>query len=449
MSNFIIAGEAGSPDLADCEFLGKKLEANTPSTTVHIISKHVSEWHPFLKKLCNSYGFKEATSPIIFTVDGKLIGDKQAFKEHALRFYSVDGELDKNMRSLVSEYDKASLESRRQKQADGPSVKEQVIEKVASVVKNCGMQVLDGHFDTKFDRGFQFCVKLSQMLSPFTYDDFSGWGEDLEFVLIPEFMPPVEERVPTQHEIIVTEEAGFDQEEGFKNEEEVGSEVPDKDKEKSPSMQGSVLHTHDDELENTFVYFEVTDRNFKSFVEYFTNPQAKEESLMQVFQVEVPNVVKSVQIYESNILRDLGKDYLLALSPFPLIPQELVVFSGKKNESGWLIRDSSMMPNWLKLLSIPPQKPIYRDGDIVDLVLPKESLYIKDISGACIPQRGFTYKTLTLNLECPRDPILKLNNINMLIHHILTESDWEVWFKIIKELNAIGYYQMLPYGETK
>lgn len=449
MSNYIIAGEAGNPDLSDCEFLGKKLEASTPNTNVHIIAKHSTEWDEFLKRLCSSYGFKEASNPIVFTVDGKLIGDKQSFREHVLSTYSVRGELDKNMRALISEFDKTSLENSRQKAADGPSVKDQVKERLNEIVSNGNMRILDGFFETNYDRGFQFWQKQSNMLSPFTYDDFDQYGESLEFIDVPELMTEKHEtEIFSPKESKITEEAPVEQEEG-KVDDDKGSESPVPEKEKSPSGIESPLATNSDEGNLGLLGYEVTDKNIKNFIEYFSNETADESILYEISEVMTPTCIKTITIYEDNIVRDLPKDYLLALSPFPLVPCEMIVFSGRMVEGGWLLRDFSMMQNWLKLVNIPPQRPVYRDGDIIDQVIPREPVYIKDMNSNCMSQRGFTCRTIDLNLTCTRDPYLKLNSINVYLRHILTECDWEIWHKVLKDLGALGYYQFLPYGEQK
>lgn len=446
MSNYVIAGEAGNPDLSDCEYLGKKLEASTPNTNVHIIAKHSTEWDAFLKKLCNSYGFKEPSNPIIFTVDGKLIGDKYAFKDHVVRTYSVRGELDKNMKALISEYDKTSLENYRKKLAEGPSVKEIVKEKIKEIVQNGGIRILDGFFEPNYDKGFEFWVRSSNMLSPFTFDDFDQWGESLEFAEVSELMPPkIESEIFSPRESKATEDYQAEVEERV--EEDRGSEGVEK--EKSPSQIDSPIPTGPEEGGMSLTEFEVDDKNINNFLQFFGSLDASPDILYEIQEVQIPTCIKTIPIFDLNIVRDLPKEYLLALSPFPLIPGEMVVFSGKMAEGAWLLRDFSMMQSWLKLVTIPPQRLVYRDGELSYPMPPKEPVFIKDVHSNTINQRGFSCRTLDLNLECPKDPYNKLHPVNVFLRHLLTELDWEIWIKTIRELGAIGYYQLLPYGEMK
>ncbi|OMJ83869.1 hypothetical protein SteCoe_15095 [Stentor coeruleus] len=446
MSNYIIAGEAGTSDLVDCEYLGKKLEASTPSTCVHVIAKHSSEWNEFLKKICNSYGFKEPSSPIIFTVDGQLIGDKQAFKEHVLQLYSVRGELDKNLRGLISDYDRMNLENYRLKQAEGPTIEEKVKTRIKDTVNQGRMVILDGFYEKQYDSGFEFWVKESNLLNPFAYDEFNYWAEDIPFLEAPELViSTIDEDVEIQDENQEFGDFTGENEEEIKIEEEKQSELVDK--EKSPSGNESPLHTQEDEVNSALLNYEVDDKNIRNFIEYFTNQNVTTEVLENIISIPIPESIKSIAISDQNIIMILPKDYILALSPYPLIPEEMVVFNGKLSEGGWLLRDCSMMPNWLKLITIPPQKPVYKDGDILQPVMIKEPVYIKDLSSSCLNQRGFTYRLLELSYECSKDSTLKLNTLSIHVRHILTENDWEAWYKAIKDLSAIGYYQLLPYGE--
>jgi hypothetical protein len=450
MSNYIIAGEVGSHDLVECEHLGKKLEASTPSTQVHVIAKHASEWEDFLKKICTGYGFKEFSNPIIFTVDGKFIGDKHAFKEHVLKHYSVKAELDKNMKNLISDHDKMILETHRKNLANGPSVEDIVKAKIKEIVKEGGIKILDGFFEKKYDQGFEFYFKKSEILSPFTYDEFNGWGENLEFNIMPELIieKPKEEML-SPRENKLNEEALLEAEEDFKEEYKEDLLSDNHEKEKSPSMQESPLASKEDEANSDLLTYELDDKNIRNFIQYFKQAKPDQSGIENIFEVPIPSNIKTIPIYESNIIRRLPKDYALALNPFPLIPEEMIIFSGKIIEDGLLLRDPSTMENWLKVINIPPQKPVYKDGDILEPIVLKEPVHVRDIFGLFLNQRGLTYKLLDLNLECARDPTLKLRPINIIIRHILTESDWEVWSHVIKELNAIGYYQMLPYGEIK
>lgn len=62
--------------------LGEYLEENCPDVRVQVIIKDVSEWKPFLDSVCRSYGFYTPCCPIVYTIEGTLIGDGQAFSQY-------------------------------------------------------------------------------------------------------------------------------------------------------------------------------------------------------------------------------------------------------------------------------------------------------------------------------------------------------------------------------
>ena len=41
-----------------------------------IVLKDPSEWEQYIDEICRIYGFKTKSNPIIYTTDGKLIGDR-------------------------------------------------------------------------------------------------------------------------------------------------------------------------------------------------------------------------------------------------------------------------------------------------------------------------------------------------------------------------------------
>jgi hypothetical protein len=81
MLTYIIAGRYDSPQLAECQIIGEQLEKNF-NVHVIIIFKHLAEWDEFSSKLFRSYGFSYKANPIIYTLQGELIGDAYQFIEH-------------------------------------------------------------------------------------------------------------------------------------------------------------------------------------------------------------------------------------------------------------------------------------------------------------------------------------------------------------------------------
>jgi hypothetical protein len=56
--------------------------ANTPDVTVQFVIKDPTEWTDFVDGVCRSYGFDKKTCPIVYTLEGTLIGDGRDFVDH-------------------------------------------------------------------------------------------------------------------------------------------------------------------------------------------------------------------------------------------------------------------------------------------------------------------------------------------------------------------------------
>jgi len=67
--------------------LGEFLEENCPDVSVKFVIKHEKEWHDFIDSTCRSFGFYEKTCPIVYTIEGTLIGDGANFVEHVRERY--------------------------------------------------------------------------------------------------------------------------------------------------------------------------------------------------------------------------------------------------------------------------------------------------------------------------------------------------------------------------
>ena len=106
MVTYVVASKSNQPYLAEvrrpksllisvfmqCQLLGEYLEKNCPDVSVKFIIKHQSEWADFITATCRSYGFYEKTCPLVYTIEGTLIGDGASFVEHVReRFGKVLG----------------------------------------------------------------------------------------------------------------------------------------------------------------------------------------------------------------------------------------------------------------------------------------------------------------------------------------------------------------------
>ena len=54
--------------------------------------KHPSEWEEYLQQICRIYGFLNKSNPIVYTFDGKIIGNKDAFIENTSKYFGLPEE---------------------------------------------------------------------------------------------------------------------------------------------------------------------------------------------------------------------------------------------------------------------------------------------------------------------------------------------------------------------
>jgi len=75
------------------------LKTNLPNFTYECVQKHKDEWMPFLVALKNSgsYSFSTKTCPIVFTVEGQLIGDSESFSNWAKKRFGREHTIPKEL----------------------------------------------------------------------------------------------------------------------------------------------------------------------------------------------------------------------------------------------------------------------------------------------------------------------------------------------------------------
>lgn len=102
MSSYIIAGSSDNVDTAYCEEIANRIKAKYSNIDFRIIIKHPSEWESHLQEICRIYGFRNKSNPIIYTFDGKIIGDKQAFLRTTSKYFGI-AEEDMNIGPLSTD----------------------------------------------------------------------------------------------------------------------------------------------------------------------------------------------------------------------------------------------------------------------------------------------------------------------------------------------------------
>jgi hypothetical protein len=87
MVTYVVASKANNPYLAECQIVGEYLELNTSDVHVKFVIKDTSEWKEFVESVCRTYGFPKKTCPLVYTLEGTLIGDGSDFLAHIHELY--------------------------------------------------------------------------------------------------------------------------------------------------------------------------------------------------------------------------------------------------------------------------------------------------------------------------------------------------------------------------
>jgi hypothetical protein len=82
MVTYVVASKAQNPYLAECQIVGEYMTKNTPDVKVKYVIKDSSEWKEFADSVCRSYGFEKKSCPLVYTLEGTLIGDGSDFITH-------------------------------------------------------------------------------------------------------------------------------------------------------------------------------------------------------------------------------------------------------------------------------------------------------------------------------------------------------------------------------
>ena len=485
MASYIIAGPAGDESFSECEYLGKQLELSTKAA-VTVVMKHPDEWDEYLKKVqamqvCHSFGFYRPVTPIVFTSDGKYIGGLEHFKDHVFptqlrRLYQLDSDLKKPERMSRAELDLTSSEVARKLAAAGPGLVERVRKRLEEIRAEGQIQIIDGYFRRILQNGLevsssQFFVKESQLLTPTSEDLSHLFGKELPFVHAPELPFLSETPEATTLPADTTKENPADnsyskesqskessveeESEGMaspdlsiETDKKLGNESGGENEEEPDQLPVEPVETPD--LNDSLVAYQVTDFNLKDFIRRFQGLLKKKEAVVTEEAVTVPKTMKTVCIPDTFVVEAVSDGFVLAAHPFPMVPGQLFVFQGEHTdqEGRWLVRDTSLTPNWQKLFTIPPQHPVFQDQSPSPVSIPG-LLQVYSHSGNLLSTRGYTLSSIDLAWMAPRNSALHLAPLSVTITHVLTELDWKVWLPLVRETGGVGFYQWLPYGAQK
>ena len=135
MVTYVIASIASTPYLSECQILGEYIEKNSPDVCVKTIIKSEEEWDEFQDKVCRYYGFDKRTCPMIYTLEGSLIGDGPKFIEHCREEYGKSMTITKESLNQRQELNIEETKERIRKATEGDTLSEKIFKQMSKLAK--------------------------------------------------------------------------------------------------------------------------------------------------------------------------------------------------------------------------------------------------------------------------------------------------------------------------
>jgi len=113
--------------------LGEFLESNCPDVSVKTVIKDHSEWDEFVDSVCRSYGFENKYHPLIYTIEGKIIGGALEFKEHVKDRYDKMLTIPKETQKARAKLTNDDNDEAMRRKKDGDTLNEKIEETLAKL----------------------------------------------------------------------------------------------------------------------------------------------------------------------------------------------------------------------------------------------------------------------------------------------------------------------------
>lgn len=136
------------------------MSKNTPDVDVKYVIKDNTEWKEFVDSVCRSYGFEKKTCPLVYTLEGTLIGDGSDFITHCHELFdktvTVTKEMQKNRQKLNVQLN----DERMRKKKEGDTLGEKIEKQMGKIAKKRVAQLIDDAFyQHEIERGVKFQVR--------------------------------------------------------------------------------------------------------------------------------------------------------------------------------------------------------------------------------------------------------------------------------------------------
>ena len=99
---------------------------NTPDVCVKTVIKDSAEWDVFVDSVCRSYGFVQKSCPLVYTLEGTLIGDGKEFVRHVRERYGRTVVVEKEQLRARQELNEEENNKRIKKKREGETLGEKI-----------------------------------------------------------------------------------------------------------------------------------------------------------------------------------------------------------------------------------------------------------------------------------------------------------------------------------
>ncbi|KAL4481467.1 hypothetical protein ABPG74_007556 [Tetrahymena malaccensis] len=189
MSSYTVAGSADNEDTAFCETIANEIKKFYKNIDFRIIIKHPKEWEEYIHEICRTYGFKRKINPIIFTLDGKLIGGIDQFKEMAEYKFGIDTTSLKSVITTKINMNQVEKEvaAKKKLKKGKRTLQEKIQDSLKQKYEDSTLHPVKGIFLSDINEGLQFYVKYEERLCPEVKID----PEQISHVVKEEVLPAV------------------------------------------------------------------------------------------------------------------------------------------------------------------------------------------------------------------------------------------------------------------
>lgn len=194
------------------------LVSNCPDVCVKTVIKDVSEWDDFIDSLCRSYGFQNSYHPLIYLLEGKLIGGLPEFKDHVKEKYDnkrlqITNEAKKARQAIIENENKEKM----RKKNDGDTLCEKIDDSISKVLKKPVTYLIqDAFYNLKFEKGIPFQIRETNLLCSQDLKVKNKEGEKVaihnhRMLNVPDEMAAIEKECKQQAYENVRKDKTFDQ----------------------------------------------------------------------------------------------------------------------------------------------------------------------------------------------------------------------------------------------